>query len=84
MFMQILLSLRSQALAVTLSSFAGGEVLPLPRSKGGVFPSLLTLDGCPTASANVAQGQEDLHCTHRILGSNNSRLRLLGAKKSNR
>jgi hypothetical protein len=55
----ILLSLRSHALAVTLSGFAGGETLPFPRSKGGAFPFLLTVDGCPTASANVAQGQKD-------------------------
>jgi len=29
---------------VTLSGFAGGEYLPLPHSKGGAFPFLLTLD----------------------------------------
>ncbi len=46
-----LLSLRSQAHAVTLSGFAGGEFLPLPRSKGAVFPFLLILEGSPTASA---------------------------------
>jgi hypothetical protein len=51
------LSLCSHALAVTLPGFAGEECLPLPRSKGGAFPFLLTLGGCPTASANVAQGQ---------------------------
>ena len=34
-----LLSLRSQAHAVTLSGFAGGEFLPLRRSKGAAFPS---------------------------------------------
>jgi len=51
------LSLCSDALAVTLPWFAGKECLPLPRSKGGVFPFLLTLGGCRTASANVAQGQ---------------------------
>jgi hypothetical protein len=51
------LSLCSAALAVTLPGFAGEEYLPLPRSKGGAFPFLLTLGGCPTASANVAQGQ---------------------------
>jgi hypothetical protein len=51
------LSLRSHALAVTLPGFAGEEYLPLPRSKGGAFPFLLTLGGCPTASANVSQGQ---------------------------
>jgi len=50
------LSLRSDALAVTLPGFAGEEYLPFPRSKGGAFPFLLTLGGCPTASANVAQG----------------------------
>ncbi|NIQ40105.1 MAG: hypothetical protein GTN81_16205 [Proteobacteria bacterium] len=43
----ILSSLRSHALAVTLSRFAGGESLPLPRSKGGAFPFLLTCDGTP-------------------------------------
>ena len=48
------LSLCSHALAVTLPGFAGEEFLPLPRSKGGAFPFLLTLGGCPTASANVA------------------------------
>jgi hypothetical protein len=36
---------------VTLPGFAGEEYLPLPRSKGGAFPFLLTLGGCPTASA---------------------------------
>jgi hypothetical protein len=46
-----LLSLRSEAHAVTLSGFAGGEFLPLPASKGRAFPFLLTLDGTPTASA---------------------------------
>jgi hypothetical protein len=61
------------ALAVTLLGFAGGESLPLPRSKGGAFPlrsaersaelvagsrrSLLTRDGYPTAFANVTQRQ---------------------------
>ena len=29
---------RSDALEVTLSGFAGGETLPLPRSEGGAFP----------------------------------------------
>ncbi len=42
------ISLRSLALALTLSDLAGGEYLPLPRSKGGVFPFLLALDGSPT------------------------------------
>jgi len=51
------LSLRFTASAVTLSRLAGGEYLPLPHSKGGAFPSLLTLDGCPTAPANFAQRQ---------------------------
>jgi len=36
---------------VTLPGFAGEKCLPLPRSKGGAFPFLLTLGGCPTASA---------------------------------
>ncbi len=53
-----LISLRSLALALTLSGLAGGEYLPLPRSKGGVFPLLLILDGSPNASANVPQGYE--------------------------
>jgi len=44
---------------VTLSGLAGGEYLPLPRSKGGAFPFLLTLDGYPTAPANFAQRQRD-------------------------
>ena len=42
---------------VTLSGFAGGEYLPLPASKGLAFPFLLTLEGCPTSSANYAQEQ---------------------------
>ncbi len=42
-----LISLRSLALALTLSGLAGGEYLPLPRSEGGVFPFLLALDGAP-------------------------------------
>jgi hypothetical protein len=41
------LSLCSDALAVTLPGFAGEECLPLPRSKGGAFPFLLTLGGAP-------------------------------------
>ncbi len=53
-----LISLRSLALALTLSGLAGGEYLPLPRSEGGVFPLLLILDGYPNASANVPQGHE--------------------------
>ncbi|NIQ37315.1 MAG: hypothetical protein GTN81_01805 [Proteobacteria bacterium] len=43
----ILISLHSHRLAVTLSRFAGGESLPLPRSKGGAFPFLLSFDGTP-------------------------------------
>jgi hypothetical protein len=54
------LSLRSDALALTLPGFAGEECLPLPRSKGEAFPFLLTLGGYPTASANVGQGQLSL------------------------
>jgi len=42
-----LLSLRSQAHAVTQSGFAGGEFLPLPRSEGAGFPCLLILEGSP-------------------------------------
>ncbi len=53
-----LISLHSLALALTPSGLTGGEFLPLPRSKGGVFPFLLALDGCPNASANVPQGHE--------------------------
>jgi hypothetical protein len=51
------LSLRLHAFEVTLSGFAGGEYLPLPASKGLVFPFLLTLDGSPTSPADYAQGQ---------------------------
>ena len=40
-------SLRSDAPKVTLSGFSGGESLPLRRSKGAAFPSLLTLEGAP-------------------------------------
>ncbi len=54
------MSLRSYALALTPSELAGGESLPLPGSKGRAFPFLLALDGCPTASADVAQEQEGL------------------------
>jgi hypothetical protein len=59
---------------LTLSGRRGGEYVPLPRSKGGVFPlrsaersaelvagsrrSLLARDGTPNASANVPQGHE--------------------------
>ncbi len=53
-----LISLRSHALALTLSGLTGGESLPLPRSKGGAFPFLLALEGSPNASANVPQGHE--------------------------
>ena len=38
---------RSDAPAVALLGFAGGEFLPLRRSKGAAFPFLLTLDGPP-------------------------------------
>jgi hypothetical protein len=62
------LSLCSDALAVTLPGFAGEECLPLPRSKGGAFPFLLTLGRCPTASANVAQGQRCSLETPETLG----------------
>ena len=61
------LSPRSDALALTLPGFAGEECLPLPRSKGGAFPFLLTLGGCPTASANVAKGQRCLLETKETL-----------------
>ncbi len=53
-----LISLRSLALALTLSGLTGGEFLPLPRSEGGAFPLLLALDGYPNASANIPQGHE--------------------------
>ena len=55
-----LLSPRFRAFAVTLSGFADGEYLPLPRSKGGAFPFLLTFGGCPTAPSNFARGKEFL------------------------
>jgi hypothetical protein len=45
-----LLSLRFSAFEVTLSGVAGGEYLPLPRSKAlrwRGFPLLLTLGGAP-------------------------------------
>jgi len=32
---------------------AGGEYLPLPRSKGGAFPFLLTSMGAPLLPANL-------------------------------
>jgi hypothetical protein len=54
------LSPRFRAFAVTLPVFADGECLPLPRSKGGAFPFLLTLGGYPTAPSNFARGQEVL------------------------
>jgi len=58
------LSLCSDALAVTLPGFAGEECLPLPRSKGGAFPFLLTLEGAPPLP------QKSLRCNgvHRKLG----------------
>ncbi len=43
-----LISLRSLLLALTLSGLAGGEYLPLPRSKGGVSPSCSSSMGTPT------------------------------------
>jgi len=51
------LSPRFRAFAVTLPVFADGEYLPLPRSKGGAFPFLLTIGGYPTALSNFARGQ---------------------------
>jgi hypothetical protein len=51
------LSLRFRAFAMTLPVFADGECLPLPRSKGGAFPFLLTLGGYPTAPSNFARRQ---------------------------
>jgi hypothetical protein len=56
-----LLSLRFSAFEVTLSGVAGGEYLPLPRSKAlrwRGFPLLLTLGGCPTSFANCAHAQQ--------------------------
>ena len=41
---------------MTLSEFAGGEFLPLRRSKGAAFPFLLTPDGSPLLP-RVAHGQ---------------------------
>jgi hypothetical protein len=49
------------AFEVTLSGVAGGEYLPLPRSKAlrwRGFPLLLTLGGCPTSFANFAHEQQ--------------------------
>ena len=51
------LFLHFNAFEVTLLGFAGGEYLPLPASKGLVFPFLLTLDGYPTSPANYVQEQ---------------------------
>ncbi|UCH01055.1 MAG: hypothetical protein JSU78_03655, partial [Deltaproteobacteria bacterium] len=39
--------------------FAGGEYLPLPRSKGGAFPFLLTSMGAPLLPANFRSGTMD-------------------------
>jgi hypothetical protein len=47
------LFLRFKASAVTLSGSQVGNVLPLPHSKGGVFPFLLTSMGAPLLSANL-------------------------------
>jgi hypothetical protein len=47
---QTLLSLRFSAFEVTLSGVAGGEYLPLPRSKGGAFPSCSPSVGAPLLS----------------------------------
>jgi hypothetical protein len=55
------LSPRFRAFALTLPVFANGECLPLPRSKDGAFPFLLTLGGYPTAPSNFARGQGVLH-----------------------
>jgi len=49
--------LRFNAFEVTLTGFAGGEYLPLPRSQGPAFPFLLTLDQYPTSPADFTQGQ---------------------------
>jgi hypothetical protein len=45
-----LLSLRFSDFEVTLSEVAGGEYLPLPRSKGGAFPSCSPSVGAPLLS----------------------------------
>jgi hypothetical protein len=55
LFEENLMFLHFQGFTVTLSGFAMGEYLPLPRSKGGAFPSLLTLGGCPAAAAKFVQ-----------------------------
>jgi hypothetical protein len=47
------LFLRFKASAVTLSGSQAGNVLPLPRSKGGAFPFLLTSMGAPLLPANL-------------------------------
>jgi zinc protease len=55
------LSLCFSAFEVTLSGVAGGEYLPLPRSKAlrwRGFPLLLPLGGCPTSFANFAHEQQ--------------------------
>jgi hypothetical protein len=44
---------RFKASAVTLSGSQVGNALPLPRSKGGVFPFLLTSMGAPLLPANI-------------------------------
>ena len=72
---QKLLFSRFQAFAVTLSGLASGEYLPLPRSKGGAFPYLLTLDGGPTATPTSLEnksfcpftGKRGFSC-HPIIG----------------
>jgi hypothetical protein len=60
LFKENLMFLHFQGSTVTLSGFAMGEYLPLPRSKGGAFPSLLTLGGCPAAAAKFVQKHQVL------------------------
>ena len=67
---------------MTLPGFAGGECLPLPRSKGGVFPFLLILGGCPTASANVAQGQRCSLGIQETPGPSQGLLNLEGVRRT--
>jgi hypothetical protein len=57
---------RPFALTVTLLGFAGGEFLPLPRSKGAAFPSRSPATGSPTVSARVAHRQDALPILRKL------------------
>ena len=50
--------------------FAVGEYLPLPRSKGGAFPFLLTSMGTPLFCANFVQKQRVLSKQKETPGKN--------------